>query len=149
GRVVPTRVVQVTSRKTRALVAVETEQGLVHVTPDHPFATPDGWVEARNLEGRWVEWTAPRSLCRRRYPPRAGYAFGYAVGAAAADGTVGDRCVSLVVNDESFARRFASSLAEAFGVEARLETVSRPSGFTGRDTPGFRVRVVSSYVADL
>ena len=34
-------------------------------------------------------------------------------------------------------------------LEARVEAVSRPSGFTSRDTPGFRVRVVSSYLADL
>jgi GTP cyclohydrolase I len=149
GRVVPTRVVGITSRKTRDLVAVETTEGVVRVTPDHPFATPEGWTEARDLAGGWVEWTAPNSLCRRRYPPRTGYSFGYAVGAVTSDGTVGNRYISLVVNDEPFARSFSTSLREAFGVDTRVEPVSRPSGFTGRDTPGYRVRIVSSYLADL
>lgn len=149
GRVVPTTVTHITSRKTRDVVAVTTEKGRVQVTPDHPFATPEGWVEAKDLEGRRVEWTPPRSLCRRRYAPQAGYSFGYAVGAACADGTVGNRCLSLVVNEEAFARRFAESLADGFGAEVQIEPVARPSGFTGRQTPGYRVRVVSSYLADL
>jgi GTP cyclohydrolase I len=59
GRVVETEVTQVTARKTRALVSVETEEGVVRVTPDHPFATPDGWVEAKDLEGRLVECLDP------------------------------------------------------------------------------------------
>jgi GTP cyclohydrolase I len=149
GRVVPTQVTRVTSRKTRELVSVETEKGTVQVTPDHPFATPDGWVEAKDLNGNSVEWTASRGLCRRRYTPRLGYDFGYAVGAVAADGTVSERYLSLVVNNETYARRFAVSIGEAFGVAARVEAVSRPSGYTGRQTPGHRVRIVSSYLADL
>jgi GTP cyclohydrolase I len=71
------------------------------------------------------------------------------MGAVCADGTVSRRYISLVVNEEFFARRFAVHLQDAFGIEARVEAVSRPSGFTGRPTPGFRVRVVSSYLADL
>ncbi|WP_411103367.1 hypothetical protein [Streptomyces sp. cmx-4-9] len=35
------------------------------------------------------------------------------------------------------------------GLAARLEAVTRPSGYLKRDVPGFRVRVVSSYLADL
>ncbi len=149
GHVVPTTVTRVTSRKARELVAVATEKGTVRVTLDHPFATPDGWVEAKDLEGRWVEWTPPKSLCRRRYQPQMGYSFGYAVGAMGADGTVGNRYISLIVNEEAFARRFADNLKNAFGVDAQVEPVERPSGFTGRQTPGYRVRVVSSYLADL
>lgn len=149
GRVVPTTVTNVSRRKARELVAVETEKGTIYLTPDHPLATPDGWKEAKDVAGAHVEWTAPRSLCRRRYRPQAGRDFGYAVGALAADGTVSDRYVSLVVNEEAFAQRFAESVKAAFGVEAKLEPVERPSGYTGRQTPGYRVRIVSSYLADL
>ena len=149
GKVVETEVTRITARKTRALVAVETEEGVVRVTPDHPFATPDGWVEARDLEGRTVEWTRPKSLCRERYEPRMGFDLGYAIGAMFSDGTVGKRCISLVVNKALFACRFAQALESAFGVKAKVEPVSRPSGFLGRDLDGFRVRVVSSYLADL
>jgi GTP cyclohydrolase I len=149
GRVTETTVTSVTMRRTDELVEVETDEGTFRVTPDHPFATPAGWVEARNLEGTSIEWTKPSSLCRRRLTPKMGYALGYAIGAVCSDGTVAPRYVSLVVNKREFAERFASSLAEAFGLVANVEPVSRPSGFTGRDTPGFRVRVVSSYLADL
>jgi GTP cyclohydrolase I len=149
GRVQSTRVTHIQSRKTRTLTQVRTQKGTVLVTPDHPFATPNGWVEAKDLEGSLVEWTHPRSLCRRRYQPAPGYDLGYTVGTICADGTVAKRYVSLVVNDQDYAKRFASAFERSFGVSARIEPVERPSGFLGRPVPGFRVRVVSSYVADL
>ena len=149
GRVRPTKVVRVQARKTRELVEVRTEEGTFRVTPDHPFATPQGWTEAKDLEGRFVEWTAPRSLCRPRYAPSIGYDFGYAVGAICADGTVAKRYVSLVVNDYDFAKRFAFSMERAFNVRAELEAVERPSGYLGRPVAGWRVRIVSSYLAEL
>jgi GTP cyclohydrolase I len=149
GRVVPTNVMEVSDHPARALVEVETETGTFRVTPDHPLATPQGWMEARDVEGLQIEWTPPKGLCRKRYLPERNYSFGYAVGAVCSDGTVSPRYVSLVVNEAAFARRFAFHLREAFGIEARVEVVSRPSGFTGKQIPGFRVRVVSSYLADL
>lgn len=149
GRVVPTNVTQVNSHQARQLVEVETDQGSFQVTPDHPLATPQGWMEAKDVAGLQVEWTAPRSLCRRRHLPERNYAFGYVVGAVCSDGTVAARYISLIVNDEAFARRFAFCLRDAFNIEAKVEAITRPSGFTGRPTPGFRVRVVSSYLADL
>lgn len=151
GRVVPTTVQEVTSRKVRKLVKVQTEEGTVEVTPDHPFATPEGWVEAQNLEGRQVEWTHPKKLCRERYRPEVGADFGYALGAPCSDGTASDGTVSDgTVDDRPFAEDYAESLSEAFGAEPAVESVSRPSGYTGEDTPGYRVfRVVSSYLADL
>ena len=149
GEARETTVTAVGRRQTRELVEVVSEEGSFRVTPDHPFATPHGWVEAADLEGHEVEWTRPKGLCRRRYRPRPGYSLGFALGAVTSDGTVGKRSISLVVNSSAFAERFASSMRDAFGVESRLEPVSRPSGFTGRDTAGFRVRIVSSYLADL
>ncbi len=149
GRAVETEVVGVTSRPARTLVEVVTERGRFHVTPDHPFATPQGWQESKDLEGTFIEWTAARQLNRRRWQPEVGYSFGYVLGSVCSDGSVSSRAVSLVVNDLDFAKRFAGSLESAFGIRASIEPVSRPSGYTGRDTPGFRVRVVSSYLADL
>jgi len=149
GRVRPTRVARVQVRKTRELVEVRTEEGTFRVTPDHPFATPQGWTEAKDLEGTFVEWTAPRSLCRPRYAPTVGYDFGYAIGTICADGTVGKRYVSLVVNDHEYAKRFAVSMERAFNVRAELEAVERPSGYLGRPVAGWRVRIVSSYLAEL
>lgn len=149
GSAVHTTVASVASRETRELVEVETDKGTFQCTPDHPFATPNGWVEAKDLAGTRIEWTAPRSLHRNRYAPKIGYHFGYVIGAVFSDGTTSKRYVSLVVNEKDFALKFADALLVAFGIGATVEAVSRPSGFTGRDTPGFRVRVVSSYLADL
>jgi GTP cyclohydrolase I len=149
GRAQPTRVTRVQGRKARELVEVRTEEGVFRVTPDHPFATPQGWTEAKDLQGTFVEWTAPRSLRRARHTPSVGYEFGYAVGAICADGTVGRRYVSLVVNDQEYAKRFAVAVERAFGVTTQLEPVERPSGYLERPVAGWRVRVVSSYLAEL
>ncbi len=149
GRVASTEVTGIHARKVRALTEVRTEEGTVRVTPDHPFATPEGWKEAQHLEGTFVEWTAPRSLWRARYAPTAGYEFGYAIGAICSDGTVGKRSISLVVNDEEFAKRFSVAMEHAFGATPQVEAVERPSGYLNRPVSGYRVRVVSSYLAEL
>ncbi|MET9773361.1 hypothetical protein ABZ023_03710 [Streptomyces sp. NPDC006367] len=78
-----------------------------------------------------------------------GYDFGYLLGATCSDGTVGRNYVSSVVNGQAFAQRYARCLGTAVGLAARLEPVTRPSGYLQRDLPGFRVRVVSSYPADV
>ena len=126
GAVVPTTVTSVDSRQAREVVEVSTEGGTFQVTADHPLATPQGWVEAEDVEGRFIEWTPTRKLCRERPTPRPGYDF-----------------------DRDFAKKLAYSLHAATGLDAGAESVPRPSGSTGRDTPGYRVRVVSSYLPDL
>jgi NADPH-dependent 7-cyano-7-deazaguanine reductase QueF len=62
GRVTQTTVTEISSRGVRELVEVDTDEGTFRVTPDHPVATPSGWVEAKDLEGCAVEWTDPQSL---------------------------------------------------------------------------------------
>src|SRR5262245_58565804 len=149
GRAAETNVVAISSHQTRRLVEVTTTQGMMLVTPDHPFATPDGWVEAADLEGKKVECAFARSLCRQRYAPVIGHELGYAIGAIFSDGTVSGRYISLVVNSFDFARKFANAMNIAFGTQAKIEKASRPSGFTGRQIPGARVGIVSSYLAEL
>ncbi|AIG80640.1 Hypothetical protein AJAP_39295 [Amycolatopsis japonica] len=149
GKVEETTVTEISSHQTRELVEVTTAGGSFKVTPDHPLATPKGWVEAKDVEGSFIEWTHARKLCRDRWKPKFGYDFGYVIGATCSDGTVAERYVSLVVNDRDFAKKYAESLYRAFGIEAKLEPVTRPSGYLERDVPGFRVRVVSSFLADL
>lgn len=149
GKVEKTTVSDIRCRHARELVEVTTTEGTFRVTPDHPFATSRGWVEAADLEGCEIEWTPPKVLCRSSITPRMGYSLGYVIGAVCSDGTVGKRSISLVVNEHGFADKFANALEQAFGLQPRVEAVSRPSDYTGEPTPGFRVRVVSSYLADL
>lgn len=149
GRVVDTEVVQISSHKTRELVEVVTEKGRFQVTPDHPLATPHGWMEAKDVAGTRIEWTQARGLRRHRWYPQVGYEFGYVIGVVCSDGAVGTNYVSLVVNDLDFAEKFVKALRYAFDIDAGAERVTRPSGYLGRDLPGYRVRVVSSYLADL
>jgi GTP cyclohydrolase I len=146
GRAEETAVVAISARPARHLVEVTTERGRFTVTPDHPVATPEGWLEAKDATGSYLEWTPARSLSRRRWRPVTGYDFGYVIGTVCADGSVGARSVSLVVNDVEYAKKFVESLRRAFGIAAGVEPVERPSG---RPVAGFRVRVVSSYLADL
>ena len=149
GETRSTTVTEVSSHQVRELVEVETERGTFRVTPDHPLATADGWREARDVAGGFIEWTHPRHLSRTRPRMRYGYEFGYWLGAVCSDGTVGKNYVSLVVNDVEFAKKFAETLRWSTGFAASVEPTVRPSGYLGRDAPGFRVRVVSGYLADL
>ncbi|WP_327254274.1 hypothetical protein [Streptomyces sp. NBC_01244] len=149
SRTVQTVVTSVEAVKARAVVDVVTDQQTFCVAPDQLVATPAGWVPAAEAAGSAVLWSPARKLCRRRLEIRSGYEFGYLVGATCSDGTVGTNYVSLIVNDEGFASRYAACLTAATGLTARLEPVTRPSGYLQRDLPGFRVRVVSSYLADL
>ncbi|GLZ06337.1 hypothetical protein Acsp03_38030 [Actinomadura sp. NBRC 104412] len=64
GEVASTTVTRVTSREVGELVEVVTEKGSFRVTPDHPLATPSGWMEAKDVSGRFIEWTGARSLGR-------------------------------------------------------------------------------------
>ncbi|MFC8915451.1 hypothetical protein ACFT5C_06740 [Streptomyces sp. NPDC057116] len=149
GRSTQTTVTDVVVVKARSAVEVVTDHVSFTVSPDHLLVTPDGWVHAGDAKDTVVAWTPARKLCRKRVCIQPGYEFGYFVGATCADGTVGTNYVSLVVNDEAFAARYARCLTVATALPARLEAVTRPSGYLGRDAPGFRVRVVSSYLADL
>ena len=73
GRVEQTAVSAISLRKTRALVSVTTARGRFVVTPDHPLATPEGWQEARDVAGSYVEWTPARSLSRGHWRPTHGF----------------------------------------------------------------------------
>ncbi|WP_261992208.1 hypothetical protein [Streptomyces sp. MS191] len=148
-RTVHTVVSEVTATKAREAVEVVTDHMAFVAGPELLLRTPEGWTPARDAVGAAVAWTPARKLCRERLRIRPGYDFGYFVGATCADGTVGRNYVSLIVNEEGFASRYATALTACTGLPARLETVTRPSGYLGRDLPGFRVRVVSSYLADL
>ncbi|MER6100203.1 hypothetical protein ABT154_30970 [Streptomyces sp. NPDC001728] len=147
-RTVRTTVVGVTAAKARAAVDVVTDHMTFTASPDLLLATPDGWTHAADAAGATVAWTYARKLCRERLTIKPGYEFGYFGGATCADGTVGKNYVSLVVNEEAFATRYATALTACTGLPARLEAVTRPSGYLKRDLPGFRVRVVSSYLSD-
>lgn len=135
--------------KAREVVDVVTDHLTITVAPDQMLGTPDGWVHARDAAGTVVAWTHARKLCRERLVIQPGYDFGYMIGATCSDGTVGTNYVSLVVNEKAFAARYARSMACATGLLGSIESVSRPSGYLQRQVPGFRVRVVSSYLADL
>lgn len=148
-RTVQTTVTEVATVKVREVVEVITDHVTFAAAPDQMLGTPDGWVHARDTEGTVLAWTPARKLCRARLTVKPGYDFGYLLGATCSDGTVGRNYVSLIVNDKSFAERYAKSLSNVTGLSARLESVTRPSGYLQRDAPGFRVRVVSSYLADL
>ncbi|MEU1226849.1 hypothetical protein [Streptomyces sp. NPDC005828] len=143
-----TTVVDVTAVKGRQAVDVVTDHMTFTASPDLLLLTPEGWKRAADAAGTVVAWTYAKKLCRERPTIRPGYEFGYFVGATCADGTVGKNYVSLVVNEEAFAARYAAALTACTGLPARLEAVTRPSGYLKRDLPGFRVRVVSSYLSD-
>ncbi|WMX46416.1 hypothetical protein [Streptomyces roseicoloratus] len=147
-RTLQTTVTGVIAVKGRDAVDVVTDHTTFTASPDLLLATPDGWTHARDAAGATVAWTPARKLRRERFAIRPGHEFGYFVGATCADGTVYKNYVSLIVNDQGFAAQYAAALTACTGLPARLEAVTRPSGYLKRDVAGFRVRVVSSYLSD-
>ncbi|MGI5470098.1 hypothetical protein [Streptomyces sp. CA-132043] len=144
-----TTVAGVSAVKVRELVAVTTDRVTFSLGVDQLLRSTAGWLPATGAAASQVTWTPARKLCRERLKIVPGYDLGCLIGATCADGTVGKNYVSLVVNEEIFAANYAICLRAATGPAARVEPVARPSGYLARDLPGFRVRVVSSYLADL
>jgi GTP cyclohydrolase I len=68
GRVDRTAVVGIDSHVTSELVEVTTAGGSFHVTPDHPLATPQGWLEAKDVAGTFLERTASSPLTYQESP---------------------------------------------------------------------------------
>jgi GTP cyclohydrolase I len=151
GRLAQTQVLSAGWRNARELVEFRVGGRSVRVTPEHPVMTPGGWVEAGALVvGEKVQTAEPRRLCQQRFEVNEGYALGYALGAVGSDGSIQDgRRISFVVNDLSFAERYARSLSIAFGVESKIEPIEVPSGFLGRLVQMYRVRTVSRHIASM
>src|SRR5215210_2924362 len=150
GLLAKTRVSRVSWRKTHDVVRVETSEGAIKVTVDHPIKTEKGWCEAGALlSGDLVEWFPPRKLCRRVTLVVPGYQLGYLLGAVASEGSIQDeRRISVVVGDLAFAEKVAKAWRDAFSIDAQIEHIRVDSGFLKRKIPMCRVRVVSSYAAE-
>jgi GTP cyclohydrolase I len=151
GALVQTEVVSIGWRRTDELVDIRAGRHHVRLTPNHPVMTPGGWVDAGDLgPGQKIQTFPTKRLCQERYIVHEGYELGYALGAIGSDGSVQDgRRISLVVNDEAFAGRFAHCLRMAFGVDPTIEPIQVPSGYLKRDVPMYRVRIVSRHIASL
>jgi GTP cyclohydrolase I len=151
GMLVKTRVASVNSRRARELVEIRAGNRRIRLTPEHPLATPGGFVEAGDIQvGEKVRAVEPRKLAQLRHQVNEGYELGYVIGAVGADGSIQDgRRVCLVVRDRAFAERFARAFHLAFGIRRPVEEIMVPSGFLLRDVPCFRVRVVSRRVGTL
>jgi GTP cyclohydrolase I len=151
GRLAQTSVTSVISRSARELIEIRIPGSSLRVTPDHPIATPDGFVRADTLSpGAKIRHMPARQICQRRWGVREGYALGYVLGAIGSDGSVQEgRRISVAVNDREFAQRYADALEATFGIPAVLEPIQVPSGFLQRDVTQFRVRIVSRNIATL
>jgi GTP cyclohydrolase I len=71
GRVDRTAVVGISSHVTSELVEVTTVGGSFQVTPDHPLATPQGWLEAKDVAGTFLERTASSPFTYQESPGEA------------------------------------------------------------------------------
>jgi GTP cyclohydrolase I len=151
GYMKETVVTTVSSRKTREIVEVRTSGGNLRLTPDHPVMTETGWQEAQHLGvGSKVEWINPKSLCRRPYSLKSGYALGYVLGAVAADGSIQQgRRINLTVKSVRFAEKYRNMFTRAFaGSAPDIERVIVPSGFLKKEIVVYRVRVVSRTIGE-
>lgn len=148
---VETEVLAVSRTKHRERYRVFLEGGTSIVTTgEHPFyEVRRGFLPARSLRaGDCLLGIESRRLCRPTYPVPLDYSLGYVLGALASDGYVDDRRrLRLEVNNYEFAHKFARQMEQAWGVEARVEEIRKPSGFRGQEISQYRVPVRSSYLA--
>jgi GTP cyclohydrolase I len=151
GGLVQTEVVSIGWRRTDELVDIRAGKHHIRLTPNHPVMTPGGWVDAGDLvPGQKLQTFPTKKLRQERYIPQEGYELGYVLGSIGSDGSVQDsRHISLVVNDEAVAGRFAHCLRMAFGIDPSIEEIQVPSGFLNRQIPMFRVRIVSSHIVSM
>jgi len=150
GVPVKTKITEITTRKSESIVRLKLKNGtVIRVTSDHPIKMPLGWEEAGNLEpGDLVEYINPKTLCKEQYEFNLNYDLGYVLGAVASDGSIqDDRRICLEVGERWFAKMFISALRGAFGIEAEIQSIKKPSGFLNKEIDQFRVRIVSSQIA--
>jgi GTP cyclohydrolase I len=122
------------------------------LTGDHPVYVRDkGFVPAGELrKGELVLGVHSQSLDRPVYTPRLNYTLGYVLGTIASDGSSDSgRRLRLEVNELAFAKKFAEQMEDAFGIEAHVEPIRKPSGFLGREIPQDRVQVCSSFIREV
>jgi len=143
--------VSVSKHRERFRIRFSNERELI-LTGDHPlYVIGRGFVPAGKLRvGDMVLGVHSRKLKRPTYTCEPNYALGYVLGAIASDGSIdGGRRLRLEVNDLEFAEKFAKQMREAFGVEAHVEPIQKPSGFLGHKVRQYRVRVCSSFIAEV
>jgi GTP cyclohydrolase I len=149
-----TEVLAVSTTKHRERYHLVFEEGYdLLATGEHPvFVLGRGFTPVRNVRPGYVLLGVhPKRVRRPEYPLLSlGYSLGYVLGALASDGSVdGGRRLRLEVNDPLFARKFATHLHQAFGIETKIEKIRKPSGFLHHDIEQYRVRVCSSFLTDL
>jgi GTP cyclohydrolase I len=142
-----TKVDKVIRRKTREMFRVEMDNGIrINITPEHPIYVKDkGWLEAKDLMigNELLVVKGRRGIKRRRgLILKKDYNLGYFIGTLASDGSINRNQVRLEVSKRDYAEKFANSIKESFGLQARVEDINKPSGFLKKVIKQYRVRVV-------
>lgn len=142
-----TNVKEVFKRKVKEIIEIELEKDIkLEVTGEHPvYVKKRGWLEAKDLAvgDELVTVKGRRGIKKRRnLAVKNDYSLGYFVGTLASDGSIYRNQIRLEVNDKIFAEKFASSVANSFGLEAKVKEIHKPSGFLKKMIRQYRVRVV-------
>jgi len=147
NNLVYTNVKQVFKRKAAEIYNVAIDGGIkLKVTKEHPlYVRNKGWVETQDLlVGDEVLAVKNRRgiKLRKNLPVKKDYNLGYFLGALASDGSIWRNAIRLEVNNIDFAEKFAVSIKESFGLQAKVEIIKKPSGFLRKVIQQYRVRVV-------
>lgn len=142
-----TKVKRVFKRKVGEILEIGIGKDIkIKVTQEHPlYVKNKGWVEARDLslEDEVIIVKGRRGIKNRKdLVINKDYNLGFFLGTLASDGSVCRNQVRLEVNDRCFAEKFASSIANSFGLKSKIEEIKKPSGFLKKVIKQYRVRVI-------
>ncbi len=147
GNLLNTKVKKVFKRKVNEIYEIKIDKDIaVKTTGEHPIYTKDkGWVRAKDLKAgdEVVTLKCRRGIKgRRNLNIKKGYSLGYFIGTLASDGSIWRNQVRLEVNNRDFAEKFAAAIKDSFDLIAKVEEITKPSGFLKRAIKQYRVRVV-------
>jgi len=147
GHLVYTKVRDTFKRKVSEIYEIDIARDIkIKVTGEHPiYIKGKGWVQAKNLKvgDEAIVLKSRRGIKQRRdLNIKKDYSLGYFLGTLASDGSVWRNQVRLEVNNKAFAEKFVLSAKEAFGLQAKVEEIAKPSGFLKKTIKQHRVRIV-------
>ncbi|HOA84106.1 MAG TPA: GTP cyclohydrolase I [Thermodesulfovibrio thiophilus] len=157
GEIEERKVTKVMRSKTDKIYHLHTDKGReLKTTFNHPiFVLGKGWTAAEDIEVGDKVYAIRNSKGRGNMNRNAieeiiyGEDLGKFLGILLADGSITRNAVRLEVSKLSQAEEFVRAIKGAFGLDADIEKILKPSGFRKEEIEQYRVRVVNGHLVSI